>query len=74
MITKQEIWAVAHHVLQGRGETDGRIFIAARIGELALRGDAAGISAWKLIAARFSLLIKSTKSEAFPQASRSSWC
>lgn len=55
-MTEREIWAVAHHVLQGRGETDGRIFICARIGELALRSDAAGVAAWTRIARCFDAM------------------
>ena len=52
-VTDKEIWAVANHVLTQHGDQGGRVFIAARIGELAVRGDAAGIATWRLIAARF---------------------
>ena len=57
-VTEKEIWAVAHHVLQRYGEAGGRIFITERAGELALKCDAAGINAWKLIAARFDELAR----------------
>ena len=55
-MTDKEIWAIASHVLKQHGDGGGRVFITERIGELALKSDAAGINAWKLIAARFDEL------------------
>ena len=56
-MTDRELWAAANHVHAQHGEEAGRIFIAARIGELALRSDGDGICAWKLIAAYFDKLV-----------------
>ena len=41
-MTDRELWPVANHLLARHGEERGRIFIAERIGTLALKGDAAG--------------------------------
>jgi hypothetical protein len=51
VLTDWELWACASIVLQRHGQR-ASIFVAERIGSLALAGDEAGIAAWKQIAAR----------------------
>lgn len=46
-----ELWAVANHVLGEHGDK-APLFVAKRIGALALRGDRAGVAAWREIARR----------------------
>lgn len=52
---EQEVWAEALWVEQHKG-AEGPIFIAERIGALALEGDAGGIERWKRIAAAYDAL------------------
>lgn len=55
MPSDRELWAVAAAVIEQHGE-EGPLFVATRIGALALRGDEAGIAAWKEIARRMTTL------------------
>lgn len=51
MISERELWACAAEVMRQHG--DGvELFVAERIGALALEGDAEGIRTWKAIARR----------------------
>jgi hypothetical protein len=51
VLTDWELWAVASHVR--RQHRDGAsLFVAERIGALALAGDAAGVETWKEVARR----------------------
>lgn len=50
-----ELWRCAHLVLATQG-ADAAVFVAARIGELLLSGDDAGVTTWKAIAARMTRL------------------
>jgi hypothetical protein len=52
---EQHLWAYALAIERQHG-TRAQIFIAERIGALALAGDAAGIERWKAIAARMAQL------------------
>ena len=51
----QEIMAEALWVERKHG-SEGSVFIASRIGALALAGDTAGVERWKAIAAEFHRL------------------
>jgi len=55
MVTDRELWASALHVERVHGDR-APAFVAARIGELALAGDAEGIEHWRLIAAKLDQL------------------
>lgn len=56
MITpEREVWAVALHVQRQQGER-APVFIAERIGALAIVGDMAGVDRWKAIAAALDQL------------------
>ena len=44
-----ELWACANATLQQHGE-DAALFVAMRMGELALKGDGDGVATWKAIA------------------------
>ena len=56
MITpERELWACALLVEREHGD-NAAIYIAERIGELALNGDAAGVARWKTIAEKLALL------------------
>ncbi|TXC67712.1 hypothetical protein FSZ31_12070 [Sphingorhabdus soli] len=57
MTPQQELWACASTVLSQHGG-DAPLFVANRIGELALAGDTDGIRVWKAIAARIDQLTK----------------
>jgi hypothetical protein len=46
-----ELWAAANMVLKQHGER-APVFVAERIGALALEGDMAGVETWKAIARR----------------------
>ena len=52
---ESELWACALLAEREHGENDA-IYIAERIGALALNGDAAGVARWKAIAEKLSLL------------------
>lgn len=51
MLSDWELWAVASHVLR-QHKDEAPLFVAERIGALALAGDAAGVGTWKEIARR----------------------
>lgn len=55
MLTDWELWAVANQTIEQHG-SDAPVFVASRIGALALAGDAAGVAAWKEIARRVTEL------------------
>lgn len=55
MLTDWELWACAVEVQRVHGES-APLEVAARIGALALEGDAAGVAAWKVIALRLCQL------------------
>ncbi|WP_081611113.1 DUF6961 family protein [Sphingopyxis sp. MC1] len=55
MTPVQHIWACALAVERQYGPR-AAIFVAERIGALALRGDTAGVETWKAIAARLANL------------------
>lgn len=52
---ERELWACALLVEREQGD-NAAIYIAERIGALALEGDAAGVARWKGIAEKLSLL------------------
>lgn len=54
-LTDTELWSVASTILRRHGE-DAPLFVAERIGALALLEDWDGVSAWKGIAARMDML------------------
>jgi hypothetical protein len=55
MTPDQERWGVASMVLRRHGDR-APVFIAERIGALALAGDKAGVALWKDIAAKVDQL------------------
>lgn len=55
LLTDWELWAVANFVLEQHGD-EAPMFVAARIGALALEGDDAGIAAWREVARRMTEL------------------
>ena len=55
MISDRELWACAHQVLNHHGPDADR-FIRERITALANAADAAGVEAWRAIAARVDQL------------------
>jgi hypothetical protein len=55
MTPERELWACALLVERQHGE-GAPVWIATRIGELALAGDDAGVERWKSIADRFARL------------------
>lgn len=55
MNPEQEIWAVALHIERQHGER-APMFVAERIGALAIVGDMAGVDRWKAIAAALDQL------------------
>lgn len=60
---EQHIWACALAVERQHGSR-AAVFVAERIGALALQGDAAGVEMWKAIAARLDALSRSDPGEA----------
>ena len=60
MTPEQERWAEALSVLRLHGDR-ARVFVAERIGALALAGDVAGIQRWKEIAAKLQQLIEAAR-------------
>ena len=54
-MTEHELWGCALKVEKDHGES-ATLFIAERIGELAVEGDLDGIATWKLIADRYDRL------------------
>lgn len=57
MLSDRELWACANQVLESHGEK-APVFVAERIGALALAGDSDGIATWKAIASRLDQLMK----------------
>ncbi len=57
MLTDWENWACAALVEQKHG-SDGPKYIAERIGALAASNEAAGVAAWKAIAAWYQQLLR----------------
>jgi len=55
VVTDRELWACALQVEHTHGER-APTFVAERVGELVLAGDAAGIERWQLIAAKLDQL------------------
>lgn len=56
MLNDRELWACANQVLESHGEK-APLFVAERIGALALAGDSEGIATWKAIASRLHQFI-----------------
>jgi len=54
-LTSWELWAVAHTVLKQHGDK-APLFVAERLGGLALAGDLEGVNAWREIARRIDQL------------------
>jgi len=55
VLSDWELWAAAAAVEKAHGE-GAHVFVAERIGALALAGDVAGIETWKAIAWRMEQL------------------
>ncbi|MFC3786152.1 DUF6961 family protein [Sphingopyxis italica] len=55
MTSERELWVCALAVEKQHGEQAG-VWIAERIGALALAGDGEGVARWKAIAEKLSLL------------------
>lgn len=60
MTPNQERWAEASMVFRLHGE-GARVFVAERIGALAMEGDVMGIQRWKEIAAKLQQLIEAAR-------------
>jgi len=58
-LTERELWSAAAMVQRQHGDQAPR-FVAERIGALAVAGDAAGIEAWRAIAARLDQLTRAS--------------
>ena len=56
MIDEKELWACANTVLDQHGD-QAPVFVAERIGQLALDGDREGVQTWKAIAHRIDALV-----------------
>lgn len=54
---EQHLWACALAIERQHGAR-APVFVAERIGALALAGDAAGVDRWKAIAARMARLVQ----------------
>jgi hypothetical protein len=59
---EQHIWACALAIERQHGAR-AAVFVAERIGALALQGDAAGVTRWKAIAARLDALSSPRRGE-----------
>jgi hypothetical protein len=55
MTSERELWACALLVERELGD-NAAVYVAERIGALALEGDAAGVARWKAIAEKLALL------------------
>ena len=53
---EQHLWACALAIERQHGAR-AAVFVAERIGALALAGDAAGVERWKAVAARMARLV-----------------
>jgi hypothetical protein len=51
VLSEWELWSVANATIEQHG-SDAPLFVASRIGALAVAGDPAGVAAWKEIARR----------------------
>lgn len=51
-----ELWAIALAVMRTRGD-HASVFVATRIGALALEGDLDGVAAWRRVAANMGQLM-----------------
>ncbi len=60
MTPEQERWAEASAILRIHQDR-ARVFVAERIGALAIAGDIAGIKRWKEIAAKLQQLIEAPR-------------
>jgi len=58
LISDHEIWACANTVLTQHGER-AQVFVAERIGAMALAGDQAGLDVWKAVADRMGRHMRS---------------
>jgi hypothetical protein len=59
MLSEWELWAVANETMRQHGE-QAPLFVAERVGALALAGDAAGVATWKAVATRVAQLTPAT--------------
>ena len=59
-LTDQELWGAASMVLRQHGEL-APVFVAERIGALALEGDAASVAVWQKIARKLEQLRNGAK-------------
>jgi len=57
LTSERHPWACANRVLSQHGDS-APIFVAQRIGALAVAGDQAGVDVWKAIAVRMDLLMR----------------
>lgn len=57
MASERELWACANRVVMQHGD-GAPMFVAERIGALALAGDWEGVAVWKAIAAKMMSLLK----------------
>lgn len=55
MLSEWDLWACANQVLKAQGDK-AAVYVAERIGALALAGDAEGIKTWQAIARRIGEL------------------
>jgi hypothetical protein len=55
VLTDWELWACASTIMRNHGER-APVFVAERIGALALAGDADGLATWRAIASRMDQL------------------
>jgi hypothetical protein len=55
LLSDWELWAVADATLKSLG-VEAPVFVATRIGALALAGDADGVAAWREVARRMDQL------------------
>lgn len=62
MTPEQHIWACALAIARQHGAR-AAVFVAERIGALAIEGDAAGMAQWKAIAARLDALASPNRGE-----------
>jgi hypothetical protein len=62
VLSDWELWSAANMVLKQHGER-APMFVAERIGALALEGDMAGVATWRAIAHRIVALGGSASSQ-----------
>lgn len=56
MASDRELWACTNEVVRQHGDR-APLFVAERIGALALAGDEAGVATWKAIAAKMDAML-----------------